>query len=56
MKKYKPNRTRIANKILALAFLIPGVIITIMDHDLTFLIMMSVPATYLFFSKEKIIF
>ena len=55
MKKYKPNKTRITNKIFSLVFIAVG-IATMMatDGDMTFLMFTSPIAIWLFFSKDPV--
>ena len=54
MMKYKPNYTRITNKLGSLFFIGLGVAVTILDNDATFLVFSSTLGIPLFFSREKI--
>ena len=42
-----------ANKLIALALLIAGVIPIVIEHDGTVLIFLAIPALFLFFSKTN---
>ena len=53
MKKYKPNKVRIVNKLLGLGFITIGIAFTVASHDITFLILAVVLGVSLFFCKTK---
>lgn len=56
MKKYKPNWTRIQNKLFALLFLTLGLLTAnFTEGGWIFLLPMTILATYTFFSKDKIL-
>jgi hypothetical protein len=53
MKKYKPNKVRIINKLLGLGFIGTGIAFTVASHDVTFLILAGILGVMLFFCKTK---
>lgn len=53
IKKYRPNVTRIVNKLFSLLLLGLGITVMTIDGDATFLVFISIIAIGLFFSKEK---
>lgn len=54
MKKYKPNITRITNKLTSAALLTCGIMLAITEGNSTFLVFASVFGVPLFFSKDKV--
>lgn len=53
-KRYKPNYTRISNKLLALIFIGLGVAVMAVDGDATVLVFNSMIGVPLFFCKANI--
>jgi hypothetical protein len=56
MRKYKPNKTRIVNKLVSLALIIIGIMmLKITDGDWTYLALSAPLILWLFFSRRPLL-